>query len=170
MKNTNKSEKKKCKNDTIILLHNIRSAYNVGAILRTAEAVGVSLVYMTGYTPIPVDRFNRKRNDVAKTALGSENLVKWKYYKEPYSLIRKLKDLGCEVVGVEQDDASINYKTFKPNKKTVIIMGNEVRGLSKKLRNTCDVLIEIPMSGKKESLNVSVATGVVLFHLFGVSG
>jgi len=154
------------KKKIIVILHNVRSAYNAGAIMRTLDAVGISKVYMTGYTPVPLDRFGRKRKDIAKSALGAEDSLDWEYRKSPASLIKKLKSQGYEITGVEQDDRAIDYKKFKPKKKAVLIFGNEVRGLSKSLCGACDMLIEIPMHGKKESLNVSVAAGIVLYRLF----
>ena len=146
-----------------MLLHNIRSAHNVGAIFRTADAAGVKKIYLSGYTPTPVDRFGRPSKEIGKTALGGELSVQWEYMKNPASVISKLKKDGWQIVGVEQDARAINYKEFKMSGPTLIILGNEVRGISKSLRDKCDTLVEIPMHGKKESLNVSVAAGIVLF-------
>jgi tRNA G18 (ribose-2'-O)-methylase SpoU len=153
------------KNEFVVVLHNIRSVYNVGAIFRTADAVGVSKIYLSGYTPTPVDRFGRIRKDIAKSALGAEKTVLWeKIYKIEW-LIGKLKKRGFEIIAVEQAKNSIDYKKFKPKQKSALLFGNEVRGVSKSLLKKCDKVIEIPMKGKKESLNVSVSAGVVLFHV-----
>jgi len=149
-----------------LILHNIRSVYNVGAIFRTADAIGIARIYLTGYTPSPLDRFGRPRNDFAKAALGAEKTIAWESQKIPVSLIKKLKKEGFLIVGVEQDRQAIDYKKFKVPKKTAVLLGNEVKGVSPALRKNCDCLIEIPMKGKKESLNVSVAAGVVLYQLF----
>lgn len=146
-----------------MLLHNIRSAHNVGAIFRTADAAGVKKIYLSGYTPTPVDRFGRPSREIGKTALGGELSVQWEYMKSPSSVISKLKKDGWQIVGLEQDARAINYKEFKTSSPALIILGNEVRGISKRMRDRCDVLVEIPMHGKKESLNVSVAAGIVLF-------
>jgi tRNA G18 (ribose-2'-O)-methylase SpoU len=148
-----------------VLLHNIRSAHNVGSIFRTADAAGVSRLYLTGYTPTPTDRFGRPQKDIAKTALGAERTVPWEYHKDPIMFIAKLKTAGACVVGVEQDGRARDYRSFTPEGMAVYLFGNEVRGLSKQLLERCDTIVEIPMHGKKESLNVSVAAGIILFSL-----
>lgn len=148
-----------------VLLHNVRSAHNVGSIFRTCDAAGVSCVHLTGYTPTPTDRFGRPQKDIAKTALGAERTVAWKYHKNPVAVISKLRDEGRHVVAVEQDVRAADYRKFRRRKPTVFVFGNEVKGISKSILNACDSIIEIPMHGKKESLNVSVAAGVILFSL-----
>jgi 23S rRNA (guanosine2251-2'-O)-methyltransferase len=148
-----------------LLLHNIRSAHNVGAIFRTADAVGASMVYLSGYTPTPIDRFGRTSKEIGKTALGGELSIAWEYEKSPTTLISRLKKEGWQIVGVEQDARSIDYRAFKAKGPTLVIMGNEVLGVSKALREKCDTLVEIPMRGEKESLNVSVAAGIILFGI-----
>lgn len=149
--------------ETAVLLHNIRSAHNVGSIFRTADGAGVSKIFLSGYSPMPIDRFERPQKDIAKTALGAEKFVKWEYARTPEEIITRLKGEGWRVVGVEQDARAIDYRKLEQKEKTLFILGNEVRGISPALRKRCDVLVEIPMHGKKESLNVSVAAGVVLF-------
>ena len=149
--------------DVAVLLHNVRSAHNVGSIFRTADAAGVARIYLSGYTPRPRDRFGRAQKEIAKTALGAEHSMPWEYCNAPAPLITRLKRNGWNIVGVEQDAHSIDYRTFVPRTPTLFIFGNEVRGLSKGLRSLCDTLMEIPMHGKKESLNVGVAAGIVLF-------
>ena len=149
--------------EVVVILHNIRSVYNVGSVFRTADAVGVSKIYLTGYTPTPLDRFGRERKDVAKSALGAQKSVAWEYAKSVGSVIKKLKKEEFEIVAVEQSEYSIDYKKYKPEQKVAFLFGNEVRGVSKQLLSKCDKIIEIPMKGKKESLNVSVSAGVVLF-------
>ena len=146
-----------------VLLHNVRSAHNVGSIFRTSDAAGVSHVFLSGYTPIPVDRFGRAQKDIAKTALGAEMTVPWTYYTDAASCIRELKKEGWKVVGVELDPRANDYRNFESGEQTVFVFGNEVRGLSLSLRKLCDELIQIPMHGKKESLNVSVTAGIILF-------
>ncbi len=148
---------------TALLLHNIRSAHNVGSIFRTADAAGVSRIYLTGYTPTPTDRFGRPQKEIAKTALGAEHTIPWEYAETPAPFIKNLKKGGWRIVGVEQDARAIDYRALTPDRPTLFILGNEVRGISLTLRDQCDVLIEIPMRGKKESLNVGVAAGIVLF-------
>lgn len=154
--------------EVYLILHNIRSAHNVGAIFRTADVAGVSKIYLTGYTPAPVDRFGRARKDIAKTALGAEISVKWEHIKSISSLIKKLKNKKVKIVAVEQGDIAIDYKKLKIKFPAVFIFGNEVRGLSKSILNKSDTVAQIPMLGKKESLNVSVATGIFLFRVLNV--
>lgn len=148
--------------EVAILLHNIRSSHNVGSVFRTADAAGVLRVYLTGYTPTPTDRFERVQKDIAKTALGAEKAMPWEYHKTP-TVIARLKREGWCIVGVEQDARARDYRSLALTQPTLFIFGNEVKGLSPALRKACDELIEIPMRGKKESLNVSVAAGIVLF-------
>jgi 23S rRNA (guanosine2251-2'-O)-methyltransferase len=149
--------------ETMVLLHNVRSTHNVGSIFRTADAAGVSKILLTGYTPAPTDRFGRPQKDIAKTALGAERYLQWEHAKSPMKMIRDLKKEGWVVVGVEQDERAQDYRELDSSMKRIFLFGNEVRGLSKNLRNLCDRIIEIPMHGKKESLNVSVTAGIILF-------
>lgn len=146
-----------------VLLHNIRSTHNVGSIFRTADGAGVKKVFLTGYTPAPEDRFGRPQKEIAKTALGAEQFIPWEYAKTPKATLSKLKRGEWTIVGVEQDARAQDYRSFKLEQRTLFIFGNEVQGLSKQLRDSCDFLIDIPMNGKKESLNVSVAAGIILF-------
>jgi 23S rRNA (guanosine2251-2'-O)-methyltransferase len=152
-----------------VLLHNIRSTHNVGSIFRTADAAGVDKIYLTGYTPTPVDRFGRVQKDIAKTALGAEQYLPWDYSRSPSALIKKLHREGWIIVAAEQDKRSKDYRSFNSKGKTVFVFGNEVLGLSKSLRDECDKIVEIPMHGKKESLNVSVTAGIVLFSCISKS-
>lgn len=149
--------------ETAVLLHNIRSAHNVGSIFRTCDAAGVLSVYLSGYTPTPTDRFGRPQKEIAKTALGAEHVLRWRFSKNPNVFMQRLKREGWTIVGVEQDSRSVDYRSYKPEGKTLYIFGNEIRGLSPQLKQACDVIVEIPMRGSKESLNVSVTAGVVLF-------
>src|SRR6202161_1773486 len=101
----------------VLILHNIRSVYNVGSIFRTADAAGVSKIILTGYTPTPLDRFKRPRPDLHKVALGAEQTIPWEYIKNPYAAITKLKAEGVTVVAVEQDMRSTSLFTYTPGKK-----------------------------------------------------
>ncbi len=148
-----------------VLLHNIRSTHNVGSILRTADAAGVARAYLSGYTPSPTDRFGRAQKDIAKTALGAEKYIPWEHHASPSRLLSKLKKDGWSIAGVEQDARARDYRLFKTKQKTLFIFGNEVLGIPKGVREKCDALLEIPMHGKKESLNVSVAAGIILFSV-----
>ena len=152
-----------------VILHNVRSIYNVGSIFRTAETIGVTKLYLTGYTPTPVDRFGRKRGDLSKVALGAEDSVPWEYFKNLDDLVVRFKKDGVHVVAVEQSSDAHDYKSFRLGKPTAFIFGNETDGLSKKELVLCDACIAVPMAGKKESLNVSVCAGIVLYHVLDVS-
>lgn len=151
--------------ETIIILPDIRSALNVGAIFRTADAIGVSKIYLTGYTPTPIDKFGRANKEIAKTALGAEKNIQWEKVEKVLPLLKRLKSDGFYLIAVEQSKNSVDYKKIKPQTKTAFILGNEVNGLPKNILQKCEVIAEIPMAGEKESLNVSVATGVVLFRI-----
>lgn len=153
------------KKDIYLILHNIRSLHNVGSVFRTGDATGVKKIYLTGYTPTPLDRFEKIRPEIHKTALGAEKFVKWKHCKNISTLLKKLKKEKIRLIAVEQDKKALDYKKFKPIFPMALIFGNEVRGLSKQILKKCDKIVEIPMVGKKESLNVSVAAGIILFSL-----
>lgn len=152
----------------ILILHNIRSAHNVGSIFRTADAAGVAKIYLMGFTPAPLDRFGRVNKEIAKTALGAENSVSWEKVANFNSLLRHLKPETYKLIALEQFPRAVDYRKIKLAGPTAIILGNEVRGLSPAILKQCDVIAEIPMRGKKESLNVSVACGIFLFHLFDI--
>lgn len=149
-------------------------------MFRTADALSVSRIFLSGYTPTPLDKFGRPVKEIAKTALGAEISIPWEYAKKPDRFLQRMKQAGAEVIGIEQDDRALDYKNYKDYRKerkqddkrgesihpALIVVGNEVRGMSSGLKGKCDILVEIPMYGKKESLNVSVAFGVVMFRLF----
>jgi len=156
------------KQENILILPDIRSAQNVGAIFRTAEAVGISKIYLTGHSPCPLDRFGKLRSDIAKSALGAELTVAWEYKKSLSPLLTKLRKEKYKIIAIEQDKDSVDYKKVKLGEKNVFVVGTEVSGLPKSILKKCDVIAEIPMKGKKESLNVSVATGVTLFRILNV--
>ncbi len=151
--------------DVVLILDNIRSVHNVGSIFRTAETAGVAKIYCIGTTPVPLDRFGQKRKDFAKVALGAEDLVPWEYVEVGEILIKKLKKADYDIVALEQDAKSVNFRKLKVGKKVALIVGNEVGGVAKSLLKLADEIAEIPMQGKKESLNVSVATGIILFEI-----
>jgi len=145
--------------EVYLILHNIRSAYNVGSIFRTADAAGVKKVYLCGYTPTPD---NQK---VVKTSLGAEKYIPWEYYKQTWRLLKKLNANGIQIIALEQTKKSADYRQFKPRFPLALVVGNEVRGLSKKILAYVDKIIAIPMYGRKESLNVAVAAGIALYKL-----
>ncbi|MBI2108977.1 MAG: TrmH family RNA methyltransferase [Parcubacteria group bacterium] len=154
--------------EVVVVLHNIRSTHNVGSIFRTAEAAGVSKIYLVGHTPAPIDRFSRIQKEIQKTALGAEKTVFWEQVTGVVPLIKLLRQNGFYVIAIEQDKKSIDYKTIHPKKKTAFVFGNEVSGIPASVLKYCDIIAEIPMKGKKESLNVSVAAGAALFRILNI--
>lgn len=154
----------KTKKELYLILDNIRSTYNVGAILRTADGAGVSKVYLVGVTPAPTDKFGRTNSKITKAALGAEKSVAWESVKSLSALIKKLQKQGVQIIALEQDERSVDYKKFKPQWPCALILGEETGGIPKSILKSCDNIIEISMRGSKESLNVSVATGVAIFE------
>lgn len=159
MKNSFNSSK------NLVILHDIRSGHNVGSIFRTADALGIGKIYLTGYTPAPKDRFNRTNKEIAKVSLGAEETVEWEATDDIFHLVEILKADKIKIVGVEQHRRAEDYKNFKISGLTAFIFGNEVLGLSEEVISACDDVVHIPMRGKKESLNVSVAFGVALSRI-----
>lgn len=147
------------------MLDNIRSVYNVGAIFRTADALAVDKIYLVGVTPAPIDRFGRFRKDLAKSALGAEKSVAWESVSTLTVVLKKLKKADYQLIAVEQGNGSVDYKKVKIKAKVAFVVGEETKGITKKSLALCDLVAEIPMRGQKESLNVSVATGVALFRI-----
>lgn len=150
----------------ILVLDNIRSAHNVGSLFRTADAVGVTRVVLCGVTPAPVDRFLRKRADVAKIALGAEDSIPWEHTFSTEEAIRKLKKEGRYIVALEQNPNSVPYTKVAKSidiSNTAVVLGEETKGLPEEILSLADIIAEIPMSGTKESLNVAVSAGVALF-------
>lgn len=152
----------------ILVLHDIRSNHNVGSLFRTADCVGVSQIILSGYTPAPIDKFNRPVKEIAKTALGAEKSVPWQSEKYIEEILKRLKSEGFKIIAIEQSENSVDYKTVKIEEDTVVILGNEVLGVSPDILKLCDAVVEIPMKGEKESLNVSVAGAIALFRILGV--
>jgi len=151
----------------VVLLHNIRSLHNVGSIFRTADAAGIKKLYLCGITPAPTDVFDRPRQQLTKVSLGAEKYVAWECVKSTTKVIDKLKKEGYKILAIEQSKQStIYYKLqIKKQDKIALILGNEIKGLPESILKKADKILEIPMYGKKESLNVAVAFGVVAFHL-----
>ncbi len=152
--------------ETILILDNIRSAYNVGSIFRTADAVGVTKIFLIGTTPTPIDRFGRPQTEIAKTALGAELSIPWEHAVTTLEVLAR--HLEYFTIALEQSSDSKDYKTILPREKNIVILGPEVTGLPNEILDRCDIVAEIPMTGEKESLNVSVAAGVFLFRFHGI--
>ncbi|MBI2048988.1 MAG: RNA methyltransferase [Parcubacteria group bacterium] len=151
-----------------VILHNIRSVLNVGSIFRTADAAEVAKIYLTGFTPAPIDRFGRKRKDFEKSALGAEKTVVWEQREDFFPLLNELKMKGFLVIGIEQAPEAKDYKEIRAESPLAFVFGNEVTGLPPEVLSVCDEIAEIPMRGKKESLNVSVAAGIALFRMLDI--
>jgi len=147
-----------------IILEDIRSAYNVGAIFRTADASGVAKVFLVGYTPAPTDRFGRVQAEIEKTSLGASASVPWEQVATTREVIEQLQVSGVTVAAVELAPGSVSLKDFKEPEQVAYVVGNEVDGVSKEALELADVIVELPMLGQKESLNVSVTAGIVLYH------
>jgi 23S rRNA (guanosine2251-2'-O)-methyltransferase len=153
--------------ETALILHNIRSVHNVGSIFRTADGAGISRIVLSGYTPSPIDRFNMPRKDFAKVSLGAEQTIPWQQTKTFAQAVKILKKENYFIAAVEQDKNSIPLFSFKApkNQPLALVLGNEVLGVSRASLKLCDAILEIPMHGQKESLNVSVTAGIAMFTL-----
>ncbi|MCP4523019.1 MAG: RNA methyltransferase [Candidatus Gracilibacteria bacterium] len=143
----------------IIILDSIRSMQNVGAIFRNSDGAGFDRIILTGHTPYP------PRNDIKKTALGAETFIDWEYYNDIFEILEELKSTGYKIFSVELDERSVNYTDLfhEEHENVVLVMGNEVDGVDKRILDMSDKIIVIPMRGQKESLNVSVAAGIVMY-------
>lgn len=158
--------------DIVLVAHNLRSTHNVGSLLRTAEGMGVKKVVLSGYTPHPLHRQDRRlpheaakiAKDITKTALGAEDMVKWEYHAEILPVLEKLKKDGYVVAALEQTEDSHLLHKYHPPKKIALILGREVEGIEKEILDACDTVLEIHMFGKKESYNVVQAAAMALFH------
>ncbi len=147
-----------------VILLDVRSSYNVGAAFRTCEGAGVGMLYLAGYTPHPIDRFGREVGEIKKTSLGASAMVPWQAAANIEALILKLQAQGVTVVAVEQTPQSISLYDFMPPESVAYMFGNEITGIPPEVVALCDRVIQIPMCGKKESLNVSVTVGITLFQ------
>lgn len=150
-----------------LILHNIRSNQNVGSLFRTADSAGISKIFLTGYTPAPLDKYERPVKEIAKTALGAEKTVPSEKM-DIQGCIEMLKKEGVQIVAIEQSTNSIPYRNVEIQFPVAFILGNEVTGVEKEILDLCDVIAEIPMHGEKESLNVSVAGGIALFQMLDI--
>lgn len=156
----------------ILIAHNVRSCHNVGSLLRTAEGLGVHRVLLTGYTPYPKcagdprlpHLANRIHNQIAKTALGAEETQAWEHFDNIEAVIAMLKKEGCLVAAVEQAPGSRMLPTYDPPQNIALLVGREVEGVEPEVLALCDLVLEIPMFGKKESFNVAQAAAMALYH------
>jgi len=141
------------------MAHNIRSLWNVGAFFRTCDALGVEHLYLTGYTAHP------PRKEITKTAIGAEQWVPWEHSRDPLPIIQSLKQEGWQIVSLELTPDAVDLATFVPMEKVCLVVGHELTGVLEGILALSDAVVQIPMLGKKESLNVSVATGIALWRL-----
>jgi len=142
-----------------VVLNNVRSLYNVGSIFRTADGAGVEKIWLCGITGCPPN------NQISKTALGAEDVICWEYCKDVNQVIAQLKKQHYQIVLLEQMTESIPYDEYVPEFPVCLILGNEIEGVQKGIVEQCDRYLEIEMSGIKNSLNVSVAFGIVAYHI-----
>lgn len=142
----------------IVIAHNIRSLHNVGSIFRSCDAFGVEKLFLTGITGIP------PRKEIAKVALGSEHRVIWEQ-ADIQELLSRLEDEGRQIVALENGIGAQPINVFVPTGPLALLLGSEVEGVEQDVLEQCDTCIEIPMIGRKQSLNVSVAAGIALFAL-----
>jgi tRNA G18 (ribose-2'-O)-methylase SpoU len=157
----------------VVIAHNIRSIYNVGAILRSCDGFGVSKFYATGYTPYPELPDDSRpphvrgklTRQIAKTALGAERTVIIEHADDPHDIIAGYKRSGFVIAALEQASNSLSLTSYRPPGRLVLLLGEEVHGIADGLLRLCDVTLEIPMQGRKESFNVSVAAGIALYAL-----
>ena len=157
----------------IVIAHNIRSTHNIGAIFRTCEGFGVEKLFLTGYSPYPTTVNDQRlphirdklTTQISKTALGTETSVTFEHRESIEDLLEDLRHQNYEIVGLEQDDNSVLLPEYTAPGAVALLLGEEVHGITATLRDLCDDLIEIPMLGKKESFNVSVACGIALYGL-----
>lgn len=147
------------RNEIYLTLDNIRSMYNVGAIFRTADAVKIKKLYLCGITAAP------PRAEIEKTALKTIKYVPWEYNKSVKRIVNSLKRKGVQIIGLEQTDQSIDYRKFRYKKPVAIIIGNEVSGIDDEVLALCDAVVEIPMHGIANSLNVTIAVGIILYDI-----
>lgn len=144
----------------------------MGSLLRTCDGLGIQKVYLTGYTPYPHTKQDIRlpheamkiHKQIVKTALGAEATVDWTHEPNVFSLLARLKKEGYTIAALEQTEGSTPLPDFRPQEKTVIVLGREVEGISKEVMDYCDIFLEIPMLGKKESFNVVQAAAITLYH------
>ena len=146
----------------VVVLDNIRSMHNVGAVFRTGDAFIIEKLYLCGITGTPPNK------EIRKTAIGATESVKWEYAKDTLPVIQNLKAEGYKIVSVEQVEGSTTLSDFQPdaNEKYVLVLGNEVSGVQQEVVDESDVCLEIPQSGTKHSLNVSVCAGIVMWKFY----
>jgi 23S rRNA (guanosine2251-2'-O)-methyltransferase len=160
-------------NKIVVIAHDIRSAHNIGSLLRTCDGLGVDRVYMTGYTPHPEASIDQRLPHIAsrvtkmihKTALGAENSVNWEAGQDIHDVIDKLRAQNFKIIGLELSQNAVPLHSFAIKDKIALLLGNEIRGIEQSLLDVCDSTVFIPMLGQKESLNVTEAASMALYYL-----
>lgn len=142
-----------------LLAHNVRSLWNVGSFFRTADALAVEKIYLTGYTGRP------PRKEITKTALGAEDTIPWEHHQDPVPVLKELMKDGWSLIALELTNDAIDLMKFTVPEKLCLVVGHELTGIPEEILGVCDATVKIPMLGKKESLNVAVAAGIALYHL-----
>lgn len=156
----------------VVIAHNLRSCHNVGSLLRTAEGLGVAQVLCTGYTPYPLQKDDPRlpheaqklHKQISKTALGAEDTQSWEHAEDIFAVIDRFRQEDYVICALEQTPSSIALPTFATPDKLVLIIGREVEGLEPAVLEACDIHLEIPMFGQKESFNVVQAAAMALYH------
>lgn len=156
----------------IVIAHNLRSTHNVGSLLRTADGLGIEQVFLTGYTPHPQHTADKRLPHLArkidaqinKTALGAQTSLAWKYAADVLAVITELRGRKFTIAALEQTSTALSLPEFKPPDKLALIVGREVRGIESEVLGECDLALEIPMLGQKESFNVAQAAAMALYH------
>lgn len=145
--------------EVVVVLPDIRSTFNTGSFFRTADAAGVSKLYLTGITATP------PHPHLLKVSLGAETVVPWEYISNTLAAIQQLKDQGFQIVVVELTSSSQDFRQTQYGHKVALIFGNENTGVGQSIQDLADLTVFIPMRGHKESLNVAVAGGIIIYHL-----
>ncbi|MQA14615.1 MAG: TrmH family RNA methyltransferase [Pseudonocardiaceae bacterium] len=157
----------------VVIAHNLRSVHNVGSLLRTGEVFAADKVYVTGFTPYPAHPGDERdatlqaqqTRRMAKAAAGAHETMPFERHPDVHALLGSLRGEGYAVAGLEIDPDAVALDDYRPRAKVALLLGDEVRGVDPLLRDNCDVLLQIPMFGRKDSLNVSVAAGIALYAL-----
>lgn len=157
----------------VLIAHNLRSSHNVGSLLRTADGLGITKVYLTGYTPYPLSKDDQRLphiaqkvdRQIAKTALGAEKSVAWEYSNDIYDVISSVRKNGFTIAALEQSPKSTTITKYSPPEKLALIVGREVEGIESEILGASDVVLEIPMRGHKESFNVVQAAAMALYQI-----
>ena len=157
----------------VLIAHDVRSCHNIGSLMRTAEGFGVKHLYLTGYSPYPEPPKDKRlphiraklTRQIHKTALGAEKTLDWSHETDITTVVTQLRSDGYTIAALEQTPDSVNLAVYDPPLKIALLVGNEINGLDQSVLDSCDVRLQIPMFGAKESFNVTVAAAIGLYHI-----